>query len=58
MISYLIPVLYVVVCFLVAYFGRNTRIGYWGTFLLSLLLTPLVTIVAVIILGPKAQHHA
>lgn len=58
MITYLLPAIYMVVCLLVAYFGRNTRIGYWGTFLVSLVLTPLITIVAVIVLGPKRRNYA
>jgi len=57
MLTYLVPVLYLVVCLLVAYFGRNTRVGYWGTFLLSLALTPFITIIAIIVLGPSKRHY-
>ncbi|MDA0703583.1 MAG: hypothetical protein O3A96_10185 [Proteobacteria bacterium] len=57
MITYLLLVIYLVVCLLVAYFGRSTRIGYWGTFLVSLVLTPLITIIAIIVLAPKKRDY-
>ena len=40
-----LALLYFLGCKVVAYYGRRTRIGYWGFFFLSLLLTPLVTLV-------------
>jgi hypothetical protein len=51
MIPYLLPFIYVIVCLLTAYFGRNTRIGYWGTFFLSVIVTPLVVVIGLILLG-------
>jgi hypothetical protein len=58
MIVYLLPFIYLVVCALVAYFGRNTRIGYWGTFFLSILVTPVIVIIALILLGPIIRRQA
>ena len=43
--SWEIALLYFLGCVVVAYYGRRTRIGYWGFFFLSLLFTPLVTLV-------------
>jgi hypothetical protein len=37
--------LYFLGCKAVAYYGRRTRIGYWGFFFLSLLFTPLATLI-------------
>jgi hypothetical protein len=58
MIVYLLPFIYLVVCALVAYFGRNMRIGYWGTFFLSILVTPVIVIIALILLGPIIRRQA
>lgn len=33
-----------------AYVGRNTRIGFWGTFFCSMLLSPLVVFLALLLL--------
>ena len=37
--------LYFIGCVVVAYYGRRTRIDYWGFFFLSLLFTPLATLI-------------
>ncbi len=55
MIPHLLPFVYLIVCFLTAYFGRNLRIGYWGTFFLSLIVTPLVVIIALILFGGASR---
>lgn len=51
MTGYLLPFIYLIVCALTAYFGRNTRIGYWGTFFLALLVTPFVVVAGLLLLG-------
>ena len=51
MTGYLLPFIYLIVCALTAYFGRSTRIGYWGTFFLSLLVTPFVVVAGLLLLG-------
>jgi len=49
----LIPILiYVGLSALVALRGTQTRIGYWGTFFLSLLITPVLMFVALLLLNP------
>lgn len=35
----------------VAFVGRNTKIGFWGTFFCSLLFSPLIVFVFVILLS-------
>jgi hypothetical protein len=58
MTGYLWPVLYVVVCLLAAYFGRNTRLGYWGTFVVSLIFTPLLVVIVLLLFGASRQRGA
>jgi hypothetical protein len=49
------PVLYVVVCLLAAYFGRATRLGYWGTFVVSLIFTPFLVVLFLLLFAPGRQ---
>jgi hypothetical protein len=43
------PVLvYVFFAFLVAYFGRNRKFGFWVYFLLSFIFTPLISFIIVL----------
>lgn len=52
----IIPVLiYIGLCLIVGIRGRGTRMGYWGTALLSLILTPLVVFFALILLERPQQ---
>jgi len=49
----LIPILiYVGLCLLVGIRGTGTRIGYWGTVFLSLIITPVIMYLALILLNP------
>ncbi|MDA7511206.1 hypothetical protein N8612_05955 [Verrucomicrobia bacterium] len=36
---------YLLVCGLIAYFGKDKKLGFWGNFIISLILTPLVGLV-------------
>ncbi len=50
---------YVVLAVIVGIAGRNKQIGFWGFFLLSMLLTPLVTGFFMIVCRPrKRKAHA
>ena len=44
---------YVVLALIVAVCARNRQIGFWGFFILSLIVTPVVTGIFVIICTPK-----
>lgn len=48
MLPYMVIVLYLVASVGVGYLGRNTFAGAFGTFLLSILLTPLVILIALV----------
>ena len=47
-------VAYVLLCFITGYFGRNRRMGYFGTVLLSLLITPLLMLIILMLFGPSS----
>lgn len=54
---YILPItIYLLLCLLVAYRGRKTKIGYFGTLLLSILLTPVVVFIALLILTPSPKY--
>jgi uncharacterized membrane protein len=44
---------YVVLCFIAGYFGRDRRVGYAGTVLLSFLITPLLMLLILVFFGPS-----
>lgn len=46
---------YLVFCLLVGLCGSQRRMGFTGTFLLSLVVTPLVTLVVLLITGPSRR---
>ena len=46
---------YVLICLLTAFCGTHRRMGYWGTFFLALLITPLVVLLVLFITGPSRR---
>lgn len=42
---------YLLLSLVVAHLGRKSRIGFWGTFFCSLLLTPVVVLFVIILLS-------
>ncbi len=48
--------IYVLLCLLVAYRGRRTQVGYLGTFLLSVFLTPILVFIALLLLTPPPDE--
>jgi hypothetical protein len=46
-------ILYLVFCVLVGLCGTQRRIGFFGTFLLSLVVTPLVVLIVLMLTAPK-----
>ncbi|MBV8187389.1 MAG: hypothetical protein JOY64_17500 [Alphaproteobacteria bacterium] len=58
MIAYLVPFIYLAVCALTAYFGRHVRIGFWGTFTLALVVTPLVVLAGLVLLGAPSRRNS
>lgn len=46
---------YIIVCLLTAFCGTHRRMGFWGTFLLALLITPLLALPILFITGPSRR---
>jgi|tagenome__1003787_1003787.scaffolds.fasta_scaffold18719380_2 hypothetical protein len=46
-------IVYLVFCFLVGLCGRRRRIGFYGTFLLSFLATPLLVLIVLMLTAPN-----
>jgi len=42
---------WIFLCFVVAFAGTGKKVGYWGTFFLSLLLSPLIGLIIAIVSG-------
>jgi hypothetical protein len=51
----ILPVVYIIICALIALVGKGKSIGYWGTFFLSLFLSPLVGLIIALASGPKTR---
>ena len=47
--------LYVIACLLTGPLGRQRRMGFTGTFLLSLLITPLGMMLLLLLTGPSSK---
>ena len=48
-------VIYVVFCLLTGFCGIDRRMGFFGTFLLALLTTPLVVLPLLLLTGPNRR---
>jgi hypothetical protein len=44
---------YIALCLLVGILGRDTRIGYWGTVLISVVATPFLTFLFLFFFAPR-----
>lgn len=47
--------IYFVLCLIAALFGMRRVIGFWGTLFLSVMLTPLIVLVGLLLLAPKKK---
>jgi hypothetical protein len=54
--AFLLLLAYVTLCVVVGYAGRLTRVGFWGSFFISLLITPPVAIVLMILFQPHRRQ--
>ena len=48
-----VALVWIVLAFLVGFAGADKKIGYWGTFGISLLLSPLIGLIVGLVSGPK-----
>ncbi len=52
-----IPLVYVAVSFVVGYLGRNRKMGFWGYFFATLLLTPFIGVLLLVISDKKKPNN-
>lgn len=55
--SPVIPISWLLLSFVIGYLGRNRVLGFWGSFLVSLLLSPLIGALAVAATSDLCHHH-
>jgi hypothetical protein len=55
MIQLIALILYVVFCILVGLCGSQRRMGFIGTFIISLFLTPVVVLIVLLLTGPSQR---
>ncbi|MEP7308330.1 MAG: hypothetical protein ABJA98_22740 [Acidobacteriota bacterium] len=53
-----IVLIYLLLCMLAAFTGRRRRIGFWGFFFLSIMLTPIVTSTFIYFAAPRPRRLA
>jgi hypothetical protein len=49
-------VAYIVVCILTAGYGSQRRIGFFGTLIISLLVTPIPVLIVLLLTGPSSRQ--
>jgi hypothetical protein len=48
-------ILYVIFCLLTGLCGIQRRLGFWGTFFISLLVTPIPVLLVLLLTAPRRQ---
>ncbi len=56
MIAFILVCIYLIFCFLVAYIGRDAFMGFFGVFILSILITPILAAILIILVRPKPER--
>jgi hypothetical protein len=51
-------IVYVVFCLLTALCGIQRRLGFWGTFIISLLITPVVMLLVLLLTAPTERAES
>jgi hypothetical protein len=46
---------YITVCLLTGFSGKHRRMGFWGTFFLALIVTPLIVLPVMFITAPARR---
>jgi Na+/melibiose symporter-like transporter len=49
---------YVALCLLVGILGRQTRVGYWGTVVISIVITPFLTFLLLFFFASRETRDA
>ena len=48
--------IYLFFCWLVAYGGKHTRLGFYGVLIVSIFLTPLVVAIFIVLFQPRRRR--
>ncbi len=48
---------YIALCLLVGILGRSTRIGYWGTVIISVVVTPFLSFLFLFFFAPRPSAY-
>jgi hypothetical protein len=48
---------YIALCLLVGILGRTTRIGYWGTVIISVVVTPFLSFLFLFFFAPRPSAY-
>lgn len=51
-------IVYLVFCFLTAACGIERRMGFWGTFIISLFITPVVMLLVLLLTAPTERAES
>lgn len=49
---------YVLLCWLLAFFGRDLKFGFWGNFWVSIILTPIVGVIVILAQDKRAEKKS
>ena len=52
-----IQLIYLVFCLLLGFFGINKTMGFWGTFFFSILFTPIIGFIVILVSGKKNDNR-
>ncbi len=53
--QFLLLLAYVALCVVAGFAGRHTRVGFWGSFFISFLITPPIAILLMILFYPRQR---
>ena len=51
----ILQLVYIALCFLIAFIGSNRKFGFWGYFFCSLFLTPCIGAIVLVASDPRAK---
>ncbi len=50
-------ILYVALCWLFGYLGRNTKFSFWGNFWVSVVFTPVIGLIVLLAQDSRPERH-
>lgn len=49
---------YVLLCWLLAFFGRDLKFGFWGNFWVSIILTPIAGVIVILAQDKRVEKKS